>query len=552
MRLIVALAAAAALSGCVSAVVRTPPASEAYANVLVGRLANLREDHQAASDRFYHALAGNPRDATLQEGALTASLATGDLERARMVARMAGAEAGAPGYAHLIRAADAIAGGRWRQARDALGRVHGDAAAQLASRVMTIWARTGDGDVDTVATELERLSAMRPYGSLFSYQRAMALDFAGRGADAAPIYEDAARGGLWLPPALERRADLLARSGQREQAIEILEPGEGQIENPALAAARLRIEAGQSASAAPLTPARGAAIGLYGLSAIFLQESDSTHGLATLSLALMLDPDFDAAHLAVAEAQGDLNHISLARDALGRIEADSPYAESARVMESRLLLREEREDDAVALARTNANAGGVRSQRALADLYRGLERYEEAEPLYTALIEAQPGDWRLYFARGATRSELGRWEAAEADMQRALELSPEQPDVMNFLGYSWVDRGQRLEEGLALIQRAVAIRPLSGAIIDSLGWAEFRLGRFDRALEHLERAVELEPADPVLNDHLGDVYWRLGRRVEARFQWRRALSLDPSENDRPVIEGKVERGLPPLPRSATR
>jgi Flp pilus assembly protein TadD len=220
-------------------------------------------------------------------------------------------------------------------------------------------------------------------------------------------------------------------------------------------------------------------------------------------------------------------------------------------------LREERTDEAVAIARAYADdGGGPRALRALADLYRSMERYGEAEPIYSELIDSSgdDGDWRLYFARATTRERQGRWSEAEADLQRALELAPDQPDVLNYLGYTWVDRGERLQEGLAMIERAVEARPSSGAIIDSLGWAHFRLGDFETALNLLERAVALSPADPVLNDHLGDAYWRVGRRTEARFQWRRALSLDPAEAERTLIEVKLEDGLPAIPetRSATR
>jgi Flp pilus assembly protein TadD len=208
------------------------------------------------------------------------------------------------------------------------------------------------------------------------------------------------------------------------------------------------------------------------------------------------------------------------------------------------LADEGRDQEALAMARAAADAGDLRSRRGLADMYRSLEQFAEAEPIYTDLIAAEPHDWRLYFSRGVTRERLGRWPEAEADFQHALELAPEQPDVMNYLGYTWIDRGERLQEGLALVQRAVELRPHSGAIIDSLGWAYYRLGDYAQALEHIERAAELEPADPTLNDHLGDVYWRLGRRIEARFQWQRALTLDP--DDPAAIQAKLENGLPPV------
>ncbi|MBC7768647.1 MAG: tetratricopeptide repeat protein, partial [Phycisphaerales bacterium] len=305
-------------------------------------------------------------------------------------------------------------------------------------------------------------------------------------------------------------------------------------------------------AAEPLTPARAAAIGLYGVSAILQQEADYTNSLASLSLALMLDPGFDGARLAFAQQQARLGHVDTSRATLAAIPASSPYAASARMMESWVLLEAGAEDEAIALAQANAAAGDVRAQRALADMYRNLDRHAEAEPIYSALVDQNPRDWRLYFARGAARERLGRWPEAEADFQRALELSPEQPDVMNYLGYSWVDRGERLQEGLAMIQRAAELRPSSGAIIDSLGWAYYRMGDYAQALDQLERAVELEPADATLNDHLGDVYWRLGRRIEARFQWQRALTFEP--DNAAAIQAKLENGLPPLPpaHSATR
>jgi Flp pilus assembly protein TadD len=278
---------------------------------------------------------------------------------------------------------------------------------------------------------------------------------------------------------------------------------------------------------------------------LLTQESDAESGLVSLSLALMLDPKLDAALISIAEAQRDLGNGDAARATLAKLPATSPYAESARLMAAWTLRQEGREDDAITAARTAAADGGPRAQLALADLYRSFDRYAEAEPLYTHLIDSGAAEWRLYFARGAVRERLGRWPEGEADLQRALQISPEQPEVMNYLGYTWVDRGEHLTAGLQMLQRAVALRPQSGAVLDSLGWAYYRLGRYNEALEYLERAVELEPSDPTLMDHLGDNYWRVGRRLEARFQWRRVLTLtDTSADLKTVVERKIEAGLP--------
>jgi Flp pilus assembly protein TadD len=202
-------------------------------------------------------------------------------------------------------------------------------------------------------------------------------------------------------------------------------------------------------------------------------------------------------------------------------------------------------EEAVALMQRAVASGDARARRTLADLYRNTRRYSEAEALYAQMIGEQPDEWRLYFARGAARERLNRWADAEADFRRALQLSPEQPDVMNYLAYVWVDRGENLDEAMPMLRRAVELRPSSGAIVDSLGWAYYRLGDYDQALLYLERAVELLPADAILNDHLGDVYWSLGRRIEARYQWQRALALEPENPD--AIQAKIDAGLEEAP-----
>lgn len=544
-----ALAAGFGLAACAT-LPQQPRSAGAYADFLIGRIANLQQDHAAAADRYFAALARSPRDETLLEGALAAALAAGDAARARQIVRAAPRTNASP-YAHLTAAADALSAGRAAQADRALNGVEGAAAQELIGRMMRVWSRADSGHVDDALMDLAPLAAIRPYGGLFAYQQAMLLDYAGRGEQALAAYEAARQGGLWLPSAIERHADLLARRGAREAALTLLN-ADAERANPALAAARARLEGGGPVSLLPLTPARGAAIDLYGLAAIFLQESDSATALATLTLSNMLDPQFDSAWLSFAQTQIDLSHPELAQAALAHIGPDSAYAGSARILRAWILLRGGDEQGALSLLAADAAAGDARAERALGEMYRRLERYGEAAPVYSALIVREPGDWRLYFWRGASRERLGDWRGAEADLQQALVLSPEQPDVLNYLGYGWIDRGERLQEGLALLERAVALRPTSGAIVDSLGWAHYRLGDYAQALDQLERAVELDPADPTANDHLGDVYWRLGRRIEARFQWRRALTLAP---DAPgPIEQKIQNGLPvePARRSAAR
>ena len=137
----------------------------------------------------------------------------------------------------------------------------------------------------------------------------------------------------------------------------------------------------------------------------------------------------------------------------------------------------------------------------------------------------------------------GDWDQAEADFRNALKLNPDQPLVLNYLGYSLVEFGLKLPEAQAMIERAVASRPNDGYITDSLGWVLYRLGKFDEAVDPMERAVQLVSNDPIINDHLGDVYWMVGRKREAEFQWRRALSFKPEEKDAERIRLKLDLGL---------
>lgn len=540
-----ARAAAAALAALVAACATTQPEPDpagVYADFLIGRVANGRDDYASASERYFAALARAPGDEALVQGALAATLAAGDETRARRAASMAPRE-NAPALARLVRGADALRAGDWSRADRELTGLEGTAVEEMLARTMEVWMRVGQRRVDEGISDLAPLTSIRPYGGLFLYQQAMAMDLAGRRDAALGAYSVAARGEMFLPPAAERHADALVRAGQRDTARAMLTQLNASRGNAALEAMNARLESGANAGVASLTPARAAAIGLYGFGAILLQqEHNADGGLIALSLALMLDPNLDAARLLFAEAHAEEDRAAVARQALARIAPASPYAQSARMLDARIMLQAGQSEQAIALAMAGAETGGPRARRALADLYSSLERYEDAEPIYSALLTDDASNWRLLFARAAARDQLDRWSEAEADLRQALVLSPNQPEVLNYLGYTWVDRGENLEEGLEMIRRAVELRPGSGAIIDSLGWAYFRIGDYPQAVMYLERAVELEPGSATLNDHLGDAYWRSGRRTEARFQWRRALSQSPA--DAAAIEAKLQSGLP--------
>jgi Flp pilus assembly protein TadD len=269
-------------------------------------------------------------------------------------------------------------------------------------------------------------------------------------------------------------------------------------------------------------------------------------------------PDFPLARLLVGEILDDRDRHADALAIYRGIGRDSIYHMMAGLRTAAALDAEDDRAGALSvlrdLARTYPDNGTVLVR--LADTLRSDEAWEEAIAAYDAAFEklgaAANDDWTLFYTRGIALERAKRWERAEADFLKALELSPEQPYVMNYLGYSWVEQGVNLKEAQSLIERAVRQRPNDGYIVDSLGWVLYRTGQHREAVTHLERAVQLRPGDAVINDHLGDAYWRVGRRLEATYQWRRSLEMNPepdlaSEIERKLREGLVTDGAPATP-----
>jgi Flp pilus assembly protein TadD len=215
----------------------------------------------------------------------------------------------------------------------------------------------------------------------------------------------------------------------------------------------------------------------------------------------------------------------------------------------------ERTDEAIAIVREIASArpDDPVPVSAIGDFLRATERYREAIPEYDEAIrragELKPNHWRLFYTRGIVLEREKQFKKAEADFLKALELQPDQPFVLNYLGYSWIEQGLHLERAQDMIRKAVSLRPNDGYIIDSLGWVYYQLGKYDDAVAELERAIEYRPEDPVINDHLGDAYWQVGRREEARFQWLHSLSLNPEPDVEKAVREKLKTGLQPVSKT---
>jgi len=242
---------------------------------------------------------------------------------------------------------------------------------------------------------------------------------------------------------------------------------------------------------------------------------------------------------------------------LEQIPNASPYSWSAQLRAASSLDELDRSDEAIAQLKQMAQAQPktIGADIQLGDVFRNKKRFEEAAAAYNEAINraaanGMPDRWALFYDRGVSYERSGHWKEAEVDLEHALELKPDQPLILNYLGYSWIDRGEKLTQGMKMIEKAVELRPEDGYIVDSLGWAHFRMGDYKRAVDYLERAVELVPSDSTINDHLGDAYWRTDRQTEARYQWRRALQFGPDKDDAHSIEVKLDEGLPAVAQPA--
>jgi tetratricopeptide (TPR) repeat protein len=323
------------------------------------------------------------------------------------------------------------------------------------------------------------------------------------------------------------------------------EGGLATVTRPGLA----RIAAGQKPDGLIRTPADGAAEALFGIAASLTDAQSADVSILYLRMALYLRSDLGLANVLLADRFESLRKFDSAIAIYHSIEPSSPYFRMAQVQAALDEQRLGKNDDAIAdlkklvAAEPNDSEGWI----ALGDTYRASEKYAEAVEAYNhaekTIAHPSRRDWPMFYARAMAKEKLKQLDESEADIQVALKLSPEQPELLNYLGYSWVDRGRNIPQALTMLEKARSLRPYDGYIVDSVGWAYYQLGRYDDAAKTLEAAVLLVPGDPTINDHLGDAFWRAGRRIEARFQWNHAITFSDSADDKTAIEHKLKNGL---------
>ncbi|MCB1494388.1 MAG: tetratricopeptide repeat protein [Bauldia sp.] len=517
---------------------------------LAARSADAARDIEAAANFFTAALGNDPENPILMERVLVLRIANGDIEPAAGYAeRLVDVDPRNP-LARLLRGVRDIKSGDYAGAEAEMAETARAPLAVLTSGLLTAWAKQGAGDVDGALEVVDGLTGPSWYSIFKNYHTALIADVAGRHDLAIQAITDAFETDGSALRVVEAYGRILTEAGKRDQAIEALsrfmqtQPG-----NPVIGELLADLEAGRDPGPLVGTTVEGAAEVLYGLGAAIGSDEGTELPSAYLHLALYLKPEFNLALTALADLFVASERCEDAIRFYGQIPDDSYLRRNADIQTGFCLDGLARTDEAVALLNKviDAKPEGLDAIMALGNILRGRERFAEAAEVYTKGIatidEPGPGDWRIFYFRGVAYERSKEWDKAEADLKEALDLNPGQPQVLNYLGYSWVDMGTNLDEGLDMIRSAVDQRPNDGYIVDSLGWAYYRLGRYEDAVAQLERAVELRPEDPVINDHLGDAYWKVGRKLEATFQWNHARDLDPEPVDLEVIVKKLEKGL---------
>ena len=524
--------------------------AEAYGHYLSAHLAASEHDLHAAARYYREALKHDPGNGDLLARAFLYTAASGEVEDSTPLARRVVAANPDDRAARLALAVEALKKGDFEAARTQIAQSAKGPFTSLTLTLLDAWAAQGMGKTDIALKDLSQVPTQGGTVALSHFHTALIDDLAGRNDEANKEYQAALLASGPNPREVEAYGRFLERTGKTAEAKAFYGKLAGRESLKAVVdAAKARMDAGTKPERLIQTAQQGAAEALFGIAASLTDATSADIAILYLRLGLYLSPDLDLAKIVLADRFEALEKFEDAIAVYDSISPDSPYAVAASIQSAIDQTRLKHSDKAIAelMAITKANPANVTAWTALGDAYRSVERFADAAKAYDHAVKAigdvTKKDWPLFYARAVSEERAKNWSAAEADLKRALALSPSEPQVLNYLGYSWVDRGENLPQALGLLEKARALSPFDGYIVDSVGWAYYRLGRYKDAAEALEQAVQLVPGDSTINDHLGDAYWKVGRKLEARFQWDHALAFGPEPDEKAKLEEKLKYGL---------
>jgi len=539
------------------------PAESLEGNFLAAYIAGASKDTAAAASFYREAVKADPRNTELLERAFVSLLADGALPDAFRAAERLTSRDGTNGLAQLALGVRQIKAGQFAQARQNFARSGRGAAADLTATLLTAWAFAGAGDGKRAQETINKLKGERTYNTFRDYHAGLIAALTGDQAEAERRLKAAYDGDRNTLRVVDAYARFEAQAGRTDLAIQAYSDFDKLLpRHPIVRDALNRLKEGKPLTRLVTTAQEGAGEVLYGLGSAGSTQGDELPAVVYLRLALYLAPEHALARLTLADILDRMKQPERANEAYAQIPTSSPLRLNADVQIGLNLEQMGKGDEALQHldAAMKAHPNDIDVITALGNVQRSRKKYEEAAETYSraiALIGDQPASnfWTTFYFRGTAYERAKQWAKAEADLKKALELvPPSQPgaraQVLNYLAYSWVDQNINIDEAFTMLKQAVDASPRDGMIIDSLGWAYFRLGRWDDAMRELEKAIELKPGDPTINDHLGDAYWRAGRRLEGKFQWQHAKDLNPEPEELEKINAKLKDGLPELDKPA--
>jgi tetratricopeptide (TPR) repeat protein len=536
--------------------VEFPAAESLEGDFLAAIVAGSAGDTNAAATYFRETLKDDPRNPELVERAFVAFLADGAMPEAFRAAEFIVRREPNNGLARLALGVKNIEAKRYATARRELARGGRGYAADITATLLTAWSWAGSGNLKQALSTVERLKGESSYNVFRDYHAGLIAALRGDDKEAEQRLSAAYNAERTTLRVVDAYARLEAARGQKDNAIAAYEAFEKLMpRHPVVRAALADLKAGKALRPLVETPQQGAAEVLYGLGAAGNSQGDEVAAMIYLRLALFLAPDHELAKITLGDILERLKQYDEAIALYKTLPDNSPLKAHADVQVAMSLDALEKPDEAITYLKADVerNPTDVEALSALGGILQKRKRYAESAETYTKAIEAlgtpDMGNWSLFYFRGIAYERSKQWPKAEADFKKALELAPESIGrdralILNYLGYSWVDKGMNVDEAFQMLKRAVELRPRDGFIVDSLGWAYYRMARYDDAVRELEKAIDLKPSDPTINDHLGDAYWRVGRRLEAKFQWNHARDLNPEPEDLAKILQKIKDGLP--------
>ncbi len=508
-------------------------------------------DIDAATVFFEDALSQDPEDPVLLDRTFSMLLVGGQIEQSLPIAERLVLTSDANRMGQIVLGIQALKTKNYRESSTRLAKGDRGPLANVTASLLAAWAAQGQGETDAALKIVDTMNGPEWYGTFKNFNMALIAELAGRHDAALASISKAYATDSASMRIVEAYARMMARAGKKDEALKALDTFSKQSAGqPLIAKLSEDIRAGKTPAPLISTVQQGAAEVLYGIgSALSTEKGGDELGTVYLQLARYLDPKAELMTMALGDLLQNAQQFERSIAVFQQVPKSSPLRRAADMQIAVDLDGLGRTDDAIRQLKklVATNPKDFEALTSLGTIYRGNKRFLESADMYSKAIDAidpaDPRGWLLYYYRGVAYEQAKEWDKAEADLLQSLKLSPNEAQVLNYLGYSWIDRSINLDRGMAMIKKAVDLKPDDGYIVDSLGWAYYRTGKYDEAVGQLERAIALKSDDSTINDHLGDAYWKVGRKLEATFQWAHARDMNPEPAAKAIILAKLAHGL---------